>query len=108
MCKQSLINYLHTRAEESDLPDSIEKQEIEDLIEVGEMITEHEATAIIKQEKIKNGIQKSTEYTGLLPDSIRNNAAAIDKWLEDITVCDPAAGSGAFPVCSARPAVVCV
>lgn len=25
-------------------------------------------------------------------------AAAIDQWLEDITVCDPAVGSGAFPV----------
>jgi len=98
MCKQSLINYLYTQAEECGLADEIKKQDIEDLIEVGEMITEHEATAFIKQERIKSGFQKSTEYTALLSDSIRENAAVIDKWLEDITVCDPAVGSGAFPV----------
>ena len=98
MCRQSLINYLYTQAEATGLSDTIKKQDVEKLIEVGELITEHEATALIKQEKIKNGIQKSTEYTTLLADSIRENAAAIDKWLEDITVCDPAVGSGAFPV----------
>ncbi len=98
MCKQSLINYLYTQADETGLSDAIKKQDIEDLIEVGELITEHEATALIKQEKIRNGIQKSTEYTALLSDSIRENAESIDSWLEDITVCDPAAGSGAFPV----------
>ncbi|KQC12697.1 MAG: hypothetical protein APR63_02125 [Desulfuromonas sp. SDB] len=98
MCKQSLINYLYTQAEEAGLSDKIQKQDIEDLIEVGELITEHEATAIIKQEKIQKGIQKSTGYDALLSDSIRENAASIDNWLEDITVCDPAVGSGAFPV----------
>jgi len=98
MCKQSLINYLATRAEEAKLKTSISKQDIEDLIEVGEMITEHEATTLIKEENIKNGIQKSTEYTGLLSDGIRQNAKSIDDSLADITVCDPAVGSGAFPV----------
>jgi len=98
MCQQSLINYLYTRAEEEGLADTIKKQDIEDLIEVGEMITEHEATAIEKKEKIKNGIQKSTEYTALLADSIRENAGLIDQWLAEITVCDSAVGSGAFPV----------
>ncbi len=98
MCRQSLINYLYTQTEEAGLSTAIKKQDIEDLIVVGELITEHEATALIKQENIRNGIQKSTEYTALLDDSIRENAAAIDQWLEDITVCDPAVGSGAFPV----------
>jgi len=98
MCKQSLINYLATRTEEAKLEIPISKQDIEDLIEVGEMITEHEATALIKEQNIKNGIQKSTEYTALLSDGIRQNAKHVDNWLADITVCDPAAGSGAFPV----------
>ncbi len=98
MCKQSLINYLFTRAQEAGLSEVINKQNIEDLIEVGDMISEHEATAFIKQENIKNGNQKSTKYVGLLSDSIRKNAATIDNWLADITVCDPAVGSGAFPV----------
>jgi len=126
MCRQSLIQYLGSAldihkepvftesvsqlklfgdkkpkqrllAVDSDKP-VVSRQDIEDLIEVGELITEHEATALIKQEKIKNGIQKSTEYTALLPDSIRKNAKLIDDLLADITVCDPAVGSGAFPV----------
>ncbi|MEA3436842.1 MAG: hypothetical protein U9R43_10295 [Thermodesulfobacteriota bacterium] len=79
------------------LPPS-KKTDIEDLIEVGELISEHEAMALIKQEKIKNGIQNSSEYTQLLSDSIRENARALDEWLADITVCDPAVSSGAFPV----------
>lgn len=33
-----------------------------------------------------------------LPDSITNNAKEIDEALRDIKVCDPAIGSGAFPV----------
>lgn len=98
MCKQSLINYLHTKVTQAFLPVEITREDIEDLIEVGEMITEHEATALIKEQNIKNGIQKSTEYTGLLSDGIRQNAKIIDEWLADITVCDPAVGSGAFPV----------
>jgi hypothetical protein len=98
MCKQSLINYLFTQTEEAKLSPAIKKQDIEDLIEVGELITEHEATALIKRENIKNGIQESTKYTTLLSDNIYENAFAIDKWLADITVCDPAVGSGAFPV----------
>ena len=96
MCRQSLINYLHTMANDANL--SIKKRDIEDLIEVGELISEHEATALVKQENIKNGIQKSSEYTLLLPDAIRENAETIDEWLANITVCDPAVGSGAFPV----------
>jgi len=98
MCKQSLINYLYTKVTQASLPVEITKQDIEDLIEVGELITEHEAIALIKEQNIKKGIQKSTEYTALLPDSIRRNAAAFDQWLAEITVCDPAVGSGAFPV----------
>jgi len=95
---ESLINYLHTQVEEAKISPAIKKQDIEDLIEVGELITEHEATALIKRENIKNGIQESTKYTTLLSGSIHENASAIDKWLADITVCDPAVGSGAFPV----------
>ncbi len=126
MCKQSLIQYLGSAIDKHKVPlftepasqlnlfgdkkpkqrllalasdkPVVSRKDIEDLIEVGELITEHETTALIKQEKIKNGIQKSTEYTALLPDSIRKNPKLIDDLLSDITVCDPAVGSGAFPV----------
>ena len=44
---------------------------------------------------------RSQETSGCklqLSESIRSNAALIDEKLADITVCDPAVGSGAFPV----------
>jgi len=98
MCKQSLINYLYTKTNEAKLSLSINKTDLEDLIEVGELISEHEAMALIKEQNIKSGMQKSSEYTLLLSDSIRENARLIDEWLAEITVCDPAVGSGAFLV----------
>ncbi|MEA3339659.1 MAG: hypothetical protein U9R15_06805 [Chloroflexota bacterium] len=52
MCKQSLINYLATRAEEAKPETPISKQDIEDLIEVGEMITEHEAPPLSRNKTL--------------------------------------------------------
>ena len=46
---------------------------------------------------ISEGRETKT-YSHKLPESIRNNAVLIDEKLADITVCDPAVGSGAFPV----------
>ena len=96
MCKQSLINYLFAHA--GGLSTKVDKQDIKDLIEIGELITEHEATALIKQEEIGKGTQKSTGYIALLPASIWKSAETIDRLLAEISVCDPAVGSGAFPV----------
>ena len=48
---------------------------------------------IFKQVKLKN-----SKYKPELPDSIKNNANLIDEKLQNIRVCDPAIGSGAFPV----------
>jgi hypothetical protein len=98
MCRQSLIEYLWNRATTEKLNCPITKKDIEDLIELGELITEYEATALIKKENMENGKQKSTDYTTLLSESIRQQAETIDGWLADIAVCDPAVGSGAFPV----------
>jgi hypothetical protein len=98
MCRQSLIEYLSTRVEEEKLDTEISKQDIEDLIELGELITEYEAAALIKEQRIESGTQKTSEYTSLLSDGIRAQARTIDAWLADIVVCDPAVGSGAFPV----------
>jgi hypothetical protein len=121
MCQQSLINYLYTELntdktyyqkfgdknldlfgnkfkkgqldlvlEHREKP-IISKKDIETLIIHGERIDENEAWIE------KNG--KETErYTHLLPESIRKNTSQIDQALADITVCDPAVGSGAFLV----------
>lgn len=97
MCRQSLTEYLVTLAENNkDL--AMSRSDIEDLMALGDLITEHEATARKKVERIENGLQKSSDYSSLLPESIRKHAAIIDQWLADVLICDPAMGSGAFPV----------
>ena len=114
MCQQSLINYLFT---ECNTPSPLmgegkgkgvilnevknlipSKEDIETLIHLGEQVSENEEIALIKEQKILEGKQKSSDYKLKLPESIRKNAVLIDRKLADITVCDPAVGSGAFPV----------
>ena len=86
MCEQSLLNYLST-----ELEDKVKREEIEKLIKYGESVIENE----IHTEK--NG-KETKKYSYKLPESIRKNAKLIDEKLTDIKVCDPAVGSGAFPV----------
>jgi len=86
MCKQSLINYLTT-----ELDNKIIREDIESLIKYGEQVSENEATVETK------GRETST-YFYKLPESIRQNAELLDEKLANIKVCDPAIGSGAFPV----------
>ncbi|RIJ45495.1 hypothetical protein D1614_22760 [Maribellus luteus] len=49
------------------------------------------------QRVLREGKETKT-YRFQLPESIRLNADLIDKKLADIKICDPAIGSGAFPV----------
>ncbi|HDZ85241.1 MAG TPA: class I SAM-dependent DNA methyltransferase [Candidatus Moranbacteria bacterium] len=102
MCRQSLINYLateltdcHSRAGGNPV---VSKEDLETLIHTGEQVSENEIAALIKEQNIKEGKQKTSGYKLQLSESIRRNAALIDEKLADITVCDPAVGSGAFPV----------
>ena len=77
---------------------TITKGDIETLIHLGEQVSENEVIALIKEQKINEGQQKTSDYKLKLPESIRKNAVLIDCKLADIAVCDPAVGSGAFPV----------
>ncbi len=53
--------------------------------------------ALDNDERVANkGETKTYQYQ--LPESIRKNADLIDKHLSSIKICDPAIGSGAFPV----------
>jgi len=88
-----LIQYLTT-----ELEGKASKEDIENLIHTGEQVSENEVAALIKEQNIKEGKQKTSGYELQLPESIRKNAALIDQKLADIAVCDPAVGSGAFPV----------
>jgi hypothetical protein len=119
MCQQSLINYLITelngkqesRTKEEkiqmkllDKPDPVQqnliiekdsniisKEDIEKLIRYGDTTIENDNHVATKGEETKT-------YSFKLPENIRKNAEIIDEALKNICVCDPAIGSGAFPV----------
>lgn len=96
MCQESLINYLCTELGVNEDSQNVEspnltKQDIEDFIHHSDKISQLENIATDKE----NG---NSKYKHIFSDSIRNNAKAIDKALKDIKICDPAIGSGAFPV----------
>lgn len=121
MCRQSLINYLRQQfnggmvtyekpgitqtdllgnaGKKGQLDLIIEHQEktaipekdIETLIYSGERITENEA-------RVQKEGRETSRYYYQLPESVRENAKEIDEKLAFIKVCDPAIGSGAFPV----------
>lgn len=121
MCRESLINYLASESSaKSDVYQKIDleqldafgnttrkgqlsleaeyksvphipKSDIETLINYGEMFGENEAVVELK------GKETDTYYYKL-PESIRKNAILIDEKLANVLICDPAVGSGAFPV----------
>ncbi len=93
MCQESLINYLET-----ELQGKVRREDIEEFVRYGDLILEHERTASEKKEKIERGEIKGTKYEHKMPGSIIQNAELIDRLLADIKVCDPAVGSGAFPI----------
>ncbi len=86
MCQESLVNYLATELEKK-----VSKKDIETLIKFGESTVEHEA-------EVKSRGKETKTYSYKLPKSVRDNANLIDEKLETIRICDPAVGSGAFPV----------
>ena len=108
MCQESLINYLSTtlgvneeKKEETvtsfcsfftKISEKLTKEAIADFI--------HHSDKIAQYEKIANNKEnKNSKYQHILPSSInKETAKLIDKALEEIKICDPAIGSGAFPV----------
>lgn len=94
MCQESLIYYL-----EIELGGDVLREDIKELILNGETIIQNDFVTL---EKKKNKEEKGYKYTGTyelkLPKSIRENARRIDDLLKDVKICDPAVGSGAFPL----------
>ena len=86
MCQESLINYLDTAVNQP--VQIMERTDIEALIREGEQAAHYETAR-------KDG---TVSYQRRLPKAIEENARALDEALRTITVCDPAIGSGAFPV----------
>ena len=82
MCQESLINYLDTSLNRKT--ETVPRSEIETFVHLGEQISHYEAV--------------KTRYAVKMPKSIEQHAREIDTTLSDILICDPAVGSGAFPV----------
>ena len=91
MCQESLINYLDTAinpAQTFEVSETskvlVPRADLETFVHLGEQISHYEAV--------------ETEYRIKMPDSIQAHARLMDDKLAEITICDPAVGSGAFPV----------
>jgi len=118
MCQQSLINYLDTAVntgkkktiapekpkqnkffgepehQQMSLHSSepiVPQEDITSLILHGQSALEHDT-------RVENKGRETKRYPFQMPETIRENVAAIDKALESIRICDPAVGSGAFLV----------
>lgn len=91
MCQQSLINYLAT-----ELDGKVSKEAIEFLILEGEKFVEHLRTAKEKNENNDDYSGKYKEYPQFV--QLKEHANEIDNLLANLKMCDPAVGSGAFPV----------
>jgi len=85
MCQESLINYLDTAIHQ------VPRADLERLIRQGERAIANDAVVVQK------GSETAT-YQFQVPELVRTHAAEIDQALANIKICDPAIGSGAFPV----------
>jgi len=86
MCQESLINYLDTALnKEKEL---VPRKDIETFIHTGDQAAHYEAARM----------SGTKTYKPELPKSIETHARLMDDKLIDVTICDPAVGSGAFPV----------
>ena len=83
MCQESLINYLATA-----MGDAVPRDDLATFIRVGELAVQNDTAK-------EAG---TVSYTYQMPESIRIHAVKLDEALANIKICDPAIGSGAFPV----------
>jgi hypothetical protein len=97
MCQESLIHYLDNEVG-SETEVGIPKENIEFLIRKGHLFVENDEAALQALQRIGHGEQKTTKQKTELPESVQANASLLDRALSNIKICDPAIGSGAFPV----------
>ena len=90
MCQESLIHYLEKELG-PETEEAIPKAELEWLIRKGHLALEND-------QRVLSAGRETADYTFSSPELIRRYAASVDDKLADIKVCDPAIGSGAFPV----------
>ena len=112
MCQESLINYLDTainsktelvgteRRKQGLLGDEKAEQTLLTVPTRGEVIPRADIETFIHSgDQIAHYEAVDTRYIGReMPKKIKEHAKILDEKLADIAVCDPAIGSGAFPV----------
>lgn len=119
MCQESLIAYLDTTLNTGSEPivkpnpvqqkllgkpdpeqlgltapgykPAVPRNDIEEFIRKGELTVQNDMRVMSEGKETKT-------YSLKLPESVKNNAKRIDESLASIKICDPAIGSGAFPV----------
>ena len=106
MCQESLVNYLDAALNISSRParaatecedaytSRVAREDLAEFIYHGDTAREHDATA---ESKNANGDYRGG-YRHKIPASVREHAREIDAALAGVKICDPAIGSGAFPV----------
>lgn len=85
MCRKSLLEYLTGKAPE------VPRADLDLFLRHGDALEEHEATVIEKG-------KETDTYSHKLSEPLRRQAAVLDTALKNLLVCDPAIGSGAFPL----------
>ena len=90
MCQESLIHYLVGEVGAATETE-ISKDELEILVHKGHL-------AIENDHRVQSTGRETEAYKYILPQAIRENAELLNSKLSDIKICDPAIGSGAFPV----------
>jgi len=93
MCQESLIDYLA-----AELQGKVDRGDISTFIRHGEVTIENDLAAARKLDDIRQGRIKRSDYKLKLSPAVSSNARMIDDKLKMIRICDPAVGSGAFPV----------
>ena len=89
MCQQSLISYISKH-----LIGKVKQEDIEEMVYRGDLY--NEINQAIQEGKLRS--DNRNYQSQKLPEDIIKHAKEIDKLLEEIKICDPAIGSGAFPV----------
>lgn len=72
----------------------VPREDIAEFIYHGDVAQEHDATAQVKTQRE----DYKGAYQHKIPESVRKYAQQIDDALAHVKICDPAIGSGAFPV----------
>ena len=114
MCQEALISYLHGAVSKEGLPVvppkavqgglfggakpvqgvlaiPVSREDLSALVHVGDQAAHYETA-------LKAGTTSYENKGKRLPKAIEAHAQKLDDLLRDVTVCDPAIGSGAFPV----------